>query len=126
MLTIIEIGHNSSTLRYQAADRQVTMARYQELLKDPGQTDSPLLTKLGYPVVIVSTTPGRKCIPEVRCVLKVHAVGLASIINGISSRDVSSISSGRNSAGAKSRRATCSLIHTNVVSTHMSDNRTGI
>lgn len=93
MITIIEIGHNSSPLRYQAADRQVTMARYKELLKDPGQTDSPLLTKLGYPVVIVSTTPGRKCIPEVCCVLEMHAVGLTSSINTASAAETLAVPS---------------------------------
>lgn len=65
-ITIVELGHNSSPLAEEAADRRVTMAQYQTLLKDVGQVDSPLLTRLGYPVIIVSTTPGRKCIPHVR------------------------------------------------------------
>jgi hypothetical protein len=44
---------------------QVDAARFDALLADPGKVDCPLLSALGYPVILVSTTPGRQCIPVV-------------------------------------------------------------
>lgn len=36
------------------------------MLTDPGQVDCPLLEKLGYPVMLVHTRHGTKCIPQVQ------------------------------------------------------------
>lgn len=44
---------------------QVDAARFDALLADPGKVDCPLLSALGYPVILVSTTPRRQCIPVV-------------------------------------------------------------
>lgn len=39
---------------------------YQADLADTFAVDCPLLKRLGYPVILVSTTPGKKCIPVVQ------------------------------------------------------------
>lgn len=60
----VEIADNRSGMK--VFDREVDMMQYQKLLDDPGQVDCPLLGSLGFPVILVSTTPGQKCIPQVR------------------------------------------------------------
>lgn len=65
-ITVVELGHNSSQLAEKAVDRSISMEKYQQLLQDTGKVDCPLLARLGYPAILVSTTPGQKVIPAVR------------------------------------------------------------
>jgi hypothetical protein len=59
---IVELAHNSR--EYQAKEHSITMHQHESLLQEPGQMDCPLLKAIGYPVIIVSTTPGQVCIPS--------------------------------------------------------------
>jgi len=42
------------------------VATFERLLTDAGRVDCPLLAAVGYPVIMASTTPGKKCIPAVQ------------------------------------------------------------
>lgn len=63
-IAIVELLDN--TYGEEAKDRKVAVSRFEELLKDAGQVDCPLLRRMGYPVILVSTTPNKKCIPNVQ------------------------------------------------------------
>ncbi|WIA21757.1 hypothetical protein OEZ85_000919 [Tetradesmus obliquus] len=63
-ITVIQLGHNDSNYDYK--EKQVNIAEYDRMLTDPGQVDCPLLEKLGYPVMLVHTRHGTKCIPQVQ------------------------------------------------------------
>eukprot|EP00878_Enallax_costatus_P010053 GHUV01010493.1.p1 GENE.GHUV01010493.1~~GHUV01010493.1.p1 ORF type:complete len:251 (+),score=30.84 GHUV01010493.1:293-1045(+) len=63
-IAIVKILDNTSGM--EAVDQSVSIERFEKLLQDPGQVDCPLLKRLGYPVILVSTTPGKKCIPVVQ------------------------------------------------------------
>jgi len=52
------------------------MSRYQQLLQDSGKVDCPLLARVGYPIILVSTTAGQKCIPQVQRQLEPGMLGL--------------------------------------------------
>lgn len=68
-ITIVELGDNSSTTGHAFLHNvEVTMEQYQSMLRDPGQVNTPLLAKLGYPIILVHTTPGRKCIPAAQLI----------------------------------------------------------
>lgn len=64
-INILLLGHNTSPHADSPLEKQFSMAQYKALLQDEGQVDSPLLARLGYPIILVSTTKGRKFIPVV-------------------------------------------------------------
>lgn len=64
-IKIVEIADNRVLSGLKAYEREVDMTQYQQLLEDPGQVDSPLLNCLGFPVILVSTSPRQECIPRV-------------------------------------------------------------
>lgn len=67
-ITIVELTHNASRSE-DAVNRSISIDRHRELLKDSGQVDCPLLARLRYPAILVSTNPGQKCIPAAQMIL---------------------------------------------------------
>lgn len=66
-ITIVELPDNASPSE-EAVNRSISMDRYRELLKDAGRVDCPLLARLGYPAILVSTNPGQKAIPAAQMI----------------------------------------------------------
>ena len=60
-LRIVEILDNTHGMDCKTVT--VERSRYDSLLADPQKVDCPLLERWGYPLILVSTTPGQKVIP---------------------------------------------------------------
>jgi hypothetical protein len=63
-ISVVEILDNTHGMRVNSV--KIQRSKYSKLLAEPGKVDCPLLEALGYPVILVSTKPGRKCIPQVQ------------------------------------------------------------
>lgn len=62
VVNIVELQDNASM---KVRDVKVSAARARELLTHIGRVDCPLAAKLGYPLMLVPTDPGRRAIPVI-------------------------------------------------------------
>ena len=60
-LRVVEILDNTHGMRCRTVT--VERSRYDAMLAEPEKVDCPLLERWGYPLILVSTTPGQKVIP---------------------------------------------------------------